>query len=353
MRSEDIAKLAGVSRSTVSRVINNYSNVPDKTRKKVMKIIEEHHYEPNTSARALAGKKTNTIGLFVVSITEKHNPNRIYQNNYFAPFVDALLDSANAMGYYVLIHTVYSEDDFQKVRQAFQQGRIDGGIIVGTENNMEMARIIADLQVPFILIDYDMRELLENRLDRNNLAVINSKDYEGAAKAVEHLIGLGHQRIAFISGRQNTYSGRQRYEAYISSMESNGLEVNKDYILQGEFLKMNAYEEVKRMLMMADGVRPTAIFSANDEMALGAIEACKELGVSIPNELSLIGFDDIQVAAQLNPSLSSVRLPIFEMAKAAAHSIIDMCEKGSESFSMLSFPTQLMVRESCQRLVKD
>ena len=350
MRSEDIARLAGVSRSTVSRVINNYSNVPEKTRVKVMKVIEEHHYEPNTSARALAGKSTNTIGLFVVSTAEKHNPNRIYQNNYFAPFVDALVDTANAIGYYVLIHTIYSEDDFLKIRQAFQQKRIDGGIIVGTENNMAMARIIADLEVPFVLIDYDIAELLENRLDRNNLAVINSKDYEGAARAVEHLISLGHRDIAFISGRQNTYSGRQRYQAYVTTMNNHGLKVDEDHILSGDFLRVKAHEEVRRLLQSDKNTWPTAIFSANDEMALGAMDACKELGIAIPEQLSLIGFDDIPVASQLNPSLSSVSLPIYEMSQKAALSLVEMCEKGSASFSTISFPTQLMIRETTKEL---
>ncbi|AOZ92037.1 LacI family DNA-binding transcriptional regulator [Paenibacillus crassostreae] len=350
MRSEDIAKLAGVSRSTVSRVINNYSNVPEKTREKVMKIVEEYHYEPNTSARILAGKSTNTIGLFVISTTEKHNPNRIYQNNYFAPFVDALVDTANAMGYYVLIHTIYSEDDFIKVKQAFQQKRIDGGIIVGTENNMAMARVIADLEVPFVLIDYDIAELLENRLDRNNLAVINSKDYEGAAKAVEHLISLGHRDIAFISGRQNTYSGKQRYQAYMTTMQDHGLKVIEKHVLSGDFLRAKAEQEVKKMLLCDAATWPSAIFSANDEMALGAMDACKGLGVLIPEQLSLIGFDDIPVAAQLNPNLSSVSLPIYEMSQKAALILVEMCEKGSASFSTISFPTQLMIRETTREL---
>lgn len=350
MRSEDIAKLAGVSRSTVSRVINNYSNVPAKTREKIMKIIEEYQYEPNTSARVLAGKSTNTIGLFVVSTAEKHNPNRIYQNNYFAPFVDALVDTANAIGYYVLIHTIFSEDDFLKVKQAFQQKRIDGGIIVGTENNMAMARVIADLDVPFVLIDYDIAELLENRLDRNNLAVINSKDFEGAAWAVEHLITLGHRDIAFISGRQNTYSGRQRYDAYVTTMVKHELQVDDRFILSGDFLRGKAYQEVKKLLQGDKASWPTAIFSANDEMALGAMDACKELGIMIPEDLSLIGFDDIPVASQLNPSLTSVSLPIYEMSKKAAHSLVDMCVKGSTSFSTISFTTQLMIRETCRKL---
>ncbi|GIP29826.1 LacI family transcriptional regulator [Paenibacillus sp. J23TS9] len=345
MRSEDIARLAGVSRSTVSRVINNYSNVPEKTRAKVMKVIEENHYEPNTSARVLAGKGMNTIGLFVISTADKQNPNRIYQNNYFAPFVETIVDTVNRMGYYVLIHTVYSEDDFLKVKQAFLQKRIDGGIIIGMEKNAGMVHAIAKLELPFVLIDYDIAELLEHRLDKDYAAVINSKDYEGAAMAVRYLIELGHEHIGLISGRLNTQSGRQRYQAFVETMEENGLGVPEELILSGEFIRQKSYEEVKQLLM--SGKRPTAFFSANDEMALGAMDACRELGLQIPGDISIAGFDDIPVASQLSPALTSVRLPIYEMSQAAAHHIVTMCEEGSTSFSTVSFPTHLIVRETC------
>ncbi|MGN7360169.1 LacI family DNA-binding transcriptional regulator [Paenibacillus sp. SAF-054] len=348
MRSEDIAKLAGVSRSTVSRVINNYSNVPEKTRAKVMRVIEENHYEPNTSARVLAGKGMNTIGLFVVSTAEKQNPNRIYQNSYFAPFVETIVDTVNRLGYYVLIHTVYSEDDFLKVKQAFLQKRIDGGIIVGTERNDGMVRAIAKLALPFVLIDYDIAELLEQRLDKDYAAVVNSKDYEGAAMAVRYLIELGHKKIGFISGRMNTQSGRERHQAFLDTMREHGLEVPGELVMKGEFIRQKAYDEVKRLL--AEGQRPTAIFSANDTMALGAMDACRDLQLRIPDDISIAGFDDIPVASQLLPALTTVRLPIYEMSQAAAEHIVDMCEQGSSSFSTMSFPTRLMVRDTCMPL---
>jgi LacI family transcriptional regulator len=118
MKSEDIARMAGVSRSTVSRVINNYSNVPDETRRKVMKVIEKYHYSPNSSARALAGKKTDTIGLFIVSIAEKGSSTRVYQNNYFSPFIEAVIDTANERGVYVLVHSIFSVRDYAKIKQA-------------------------------------------------------------------------------------------------------------------------------------------------------------------------------------------------------------------------------------------
>jgi LacI family transcriptional regulator len=348
MRSEDIAKLAGVSRSTVSRVINNYDNVPEETRRKVLRIIEEYQYEPNTFARVLAGKGTDTIGLFVVSTAERPDANRIYDNSYFARFVDAVTDNANARGSYVLIHTVYSEADFMKVKQAFLQKRIDGGIIIGTGTDTELVRELAALNAPFVLIDYDIAEIIENRLDKNHLTVINSKDYEGTMAVMDYLISLGHTEIGILSGRMNSFSGRERYKAYEAAMKANGLRLDENHILRGEFLKDAAYEEVKRL--MRSGRPPTALFSANDDMAISAMQAFAEQGIRIPEDLSLVGFDDVPAASLMIPKLTTVRLPIYEMAKAAVDAITRMGQKNGSSFGTVSFPAEFIIRESCRPL---
>ena len=142
MRSEEIAKLAGVSRSTVSRVINNYSNVPQATRDKVMKVIRKYNFEPNMSARVLAGKGTDTLGLFLFSIYDKKNPLRVYGNSYFGPFLDAVVDTRNYKGFYILIHTIYTPQECRYIDQTFSQKRIDGGIIIGTESSHEIEDVI-------------------------------------------------------------------------------------------------------------------------------------------------------------------------------------------------------------------
>lgn len=348
MRSEDIARLAGVSRSTVSRVINNYSNVPEETRIKVLKVIEQHQYEPNSFARALAGKKTDTIGLFAISMNEKENTTRIYQNNYFAPFVDAVVDTSNERGCYVLIHTVYSPDDFLKVKQAFLQKRIDGGIIVGTQKDIDIVREMVGLEYPLVLIDYDITEIMSEHLDRNHLAIVNSKDYEGATEAMEYLISLGHTDIGIICGQMNTYSGRERYTAYEDTLKRHHLTVNERFVLKGDFLKDTAYQEVKQLLS-SGGTLPTAIFSANDDMAISAMEALSEFGLSVPDDISIAGFDDIQMASRIQPKLTSVRLPIYEMSKAAVEKIIELCDTQQPTFSTISFPARLMIRDSCQQ----
>ena len=346
MRSEDIAKLAGVSRSTVSRVINNYPNVPETTRAKVLRVIEQHHYEPNSFARALAGKRTDTIGLFAISMTEKEDASRIYQNSYFAPIVDMVVDTANARGFYVLIHTVYSPGDFQKVKQAFLQKRIDGGILVGTQKDIELVREMVSQDAPLVLIDYDISEIMAERLNKNHLAVINSMDYEGTAEAIEYLIGLGHREIGIIKGRMNTFSGRERYLAYENTLKKHGLPIRESFILEGEFLKESAYQEVLKLTQKKE--LPTALFCSNDDMAIAAMEAFTENGISVPEQISLIGFDDTQLASRITPKLSSVRLPIDDMAKAAVLKVIELCDASEPTFSTISFPTRLVVRDSCK-----
>ena len=364
MRSEDIARLAGVSRSTVSRVLNNYPDIPQKTREKVLKIIEQYNYVPNNSARALAGKNTNTIGFFAVSMGGRDGQNRIYQNHYLSPFVDAVIDKANAAGYYVLVHTVYAPEDFDKVKQAFRQRRIDGGIVVGIRRGIETVRELVGLGKPLVIIDYDISEILAHHLDEKHFAVINSRDYEGAFEAVQALIDLGHRRIGFIGDGGSTWSGQQRYEAYRDALVKNGLELRDEYVLNGQFRKDAAHEETARLLDRcfaegADGKNPggetalplpTAFFAANDDMAIGVMEALRERGLAVPDDVSLIGFDDSPVSAQLQPALSTVRLPIYDMSRAAVEQLVAMCERRPSSFSTASFPTGLIMRESCRKL---
>lgn len=347
MKSEEIAKLAGVSRSTVSRVINNYSNVPEETREKVMKIIKECGYEPNTSARALAGKGTNTLGLFVVSTADKGNPNRIYQNNYFAPFVDAVVDTANALGYYVLIHTVYAKEDYGRVKQAFQQKRIDAGIIIGTEKDTVMVLDLAQKGYPLAIIDCDAEEIAGSGLDCTGLVLVNSMDYDGAVKAMNYLIEMGHREIGIVAGRLNTHSGRQRFNAYEHILAANGIKINKNYILKGEFLKKKAYQEAKKLIQ--SGMLPTALFACNDDMALSVMEAFKEEGVGVPEQVSLVGFDDVPVASQVKPALTTVRVPVYAMAKKAVEELVRAAEGENGMFGTYSFPTQFVERETVVR----
>ncbi|HHV30013.1 LacI family DNA-binding transcriptional regulator [Acetivibrio mesophilus] len=343
MNSEDIARLAGVSRSTVSRVINNYANVPEATRAKVLAVIEKYNYEPNTSARILAGKSNNTIGLFVISVSEKER--RIYQNAYYSSFINAVVDVANDNGYYVLVHTIYSEKDYSKVKQSFLQKRICAGILVGNEKLSSALKEISRMGYPIGIVDYDPEDIEKYDLDDSNLIVVNSKDYEGTTDALNYLIGLGHREIGIITGRMETYSGRQRYEAYINVLESNGIEIKPEFVLKGEFHKKKTYDEVRNLV---DSKKlPTALFACNDDMALAAMEVFSENGIRIPEDISIIGFDDIPLAAHIKPALSTVKVPGYEMVGHITELVISKIESKVRKFHYESIPDQLIIRDTC------
>jgi LacI family transcriptional regulator len=152
-----------------------------------------------------------------------------------------------------------------------------------------------------------------------------------------------------INGSVNTFSGSERYKAYESVLQSHGLPIEPHYILNGEFLKQNAYHEVKGLLASGQEL-PTAFFTANDDMAAAAYEAFKEFGFSIPNDISIVGFDDGPIATQLAPKLTTVQVPIYDMSKEAVHKVVALCEQTVTAFSTVSFPAPLIVRDSCRQL---
>ncbi|PYG89762.1 LacI family transcriptional regulator [Ruminiclostridium sufflavum DSM 19573] len=347
MKSEEIAKIAGVSRSTVSRVINNYTNVPDETKKKVLEVIEKYNYQPNTCARVLAGKKSDTIGLFVVSIADAENPNRLYKNDYFNQFTNAIVDCANSRGYYVLINIIYCESDYSRVNEIFLQKRIDGGIVLGTEKEAETLIKISKKGCPIALIDYDAEEIRKNKAENENLILVGSRDYEGAAAAVEYLIELGHTDIGLLAGRMTTYSGRQRYKAFFDTMKKHNLEINDQFVLHGDFIKSKTSNEVHALI--SKGRLPSAIFSSNDDMAITAIELFKENNIRVPEDISIIGFDNITLASLVKPSLTTVETPIFDIAEKTVKELISNIQKTGKGFKSYSYNTKMVIRETCAK----
>ncbi len=350
MKSDDIARLAGVSRSTVSRVINNYPNVPEKTREKVLKVIKKYNYEPNTSARILAGKANNTIGLFVISISEHDSPGRIYRSTYYSSFINAVVDVANTRGYYVLVHTIYSGKDYSKINHSFLQKRISGGILVGNEKDSCAIKKITDMGYPIAVVDYDPKEIERHKMKDSNLIVVNSMDFEGTVQALNYIIGLGHNDIGIITGRNETYSGKQRFEAYRYVMEQHGYKIRPEFILEGEFLKKKTYNEVEKLIKLKK--LPTALFACNDDMALAAMEVFEREGIRVPEDISIIGFDDIPVASQMKPALTTVRVPVDDMVTKATDLLIEGIEKEERSFKSENFPTEFISRDTCMKIDK-
>jgi LacI family transcriptional regulator len=347
MKSEEIARIAGVSRSTVSRVINKYPNVPETTKKKVLEVIREYNYQPNTCARVLAGKKNDTIGLFIVSIADSDNPNRLYNNNYFTQFVNAVVDCANSCGYYVLVNIIYCQNDYNHVNEVFMQKRIDAGIVIGTEREADLLIEVSKNGYPVALIDYDAEEIKKSNLDNDNLIISSSKDYEGAVSAIEYLIELGHTQIGFIAGRLSTYSGMQRYRAFFDTMKKHGLMVDKDFVLYGDFIRSKTTYEIKKLIEKSK--LPTAIFSSNDDMAITAIELFNENNIRVPEDISIIGFDNIPLSSLIKPALTTIATPVFDIVEKTVGELILKISKNRKGFVSISYDTKVIVRDTCKK----
>jgi LacI family transcriptional regulator len=345
MKAEEVARLGGVSRSTVSRVINNYSNVPEETREKVLRVVRETNYVPNTSARILAGKGTDTIGLFIFNVHDDTRPGRIYGNSYFGPFVNAVVDRCNNRGYSVLIHTLYRSKDCRRIPTAWNEKRIDGAIIIGTERDEDIERLIAQTDCPLAIADYNPKTVARLAAPTARLLTVNSDDDAGMEACVRHLAELGHRDIGLVTGRLNTWSGERRLKAFKGSMKTLGLTVRAKWMPHGDFSYRRTAEAVQAMI--ADGKLPTALIASNDDMALAAIETFRNAGIQVPEDISVIGYDDGLAAPLVHPALTTVRVPFFDMASRAVEGLVKLLEGGKPAVESATLPVTLVRRATC------
>src|SRR3972149_636244 len=313
MYSKDIAKLAGVSRSTVSRVVNNYSNVQPETREKVNRIIKEKF--------------------------------RVYQNVYISPFEAAIIDYGDKLGYNVLALIINDDNDFDKIRNLFNSKILSGGIFLGANNNSREIFDLIESGYKMAVIDQEKKQGRKAQ----NYIIVNSDNYSGAYKATKHLIDYGHTEIAHICGDMNKYSGFKRLEGYKKAMSEIKLKNKGDYIFCGDFTEESGFECVIKLLKDKTKNKITAIFSSNDTMAIGAMKALKKMKIRIPEDISIVGYDDIRIASYVSPTLTTVRSSITEMASVATGNLIDFIENDINSSRYFTIPAELVVRESTRK----
>lgn len=354
MNSEDIARIVGVSRSTVSRVINNYPDIPPATREKVLKAIKEYNYYPNASARRLAGMKNSTLGVFVIDIKDNEKPHHViendedllYDNAYFAPFINAFIDGANKSQYYVLVTTIYCSDELWKIQSAFCEKRIDAGVIIGC-NKLDYKQIIKTLDKDFIISTVDI-EMDDPNEDKG--IYININNSQGAFDAAKYLIDLGHKNIGIITGDLEKLSGKTRFESFKEAITHSCIPLHDNLIAYGDFTEHSGYQGMKKLLSAKN--RPTAVFVCNDTMAVGAYKAVIESGFRIPDDISVIGFDNTQISAYMSPPLTTVNVSLAEVAKSSVDLLIKSIEKGKPETLQKTVDVKIVKRESCKYLKK-
>ena len=341
LNSNDIARLAGVSRSTVSRVVNGYSNVPEDTREKVMKVIKENHYYPLISGQLLTGKKTKTIGLFWFSRKE------IARDPLTSSYFMHVIDAAAQRDYLVLsciLDNLTDKKNVNYIRKIFMEGRIDAGIFVGTNNNEPLIDELVGLDKIVGMFDfYHENEDVPNRLSVNF-------DRDSGEATIDYLYSLGHRKIAIIDGDLRRLSCIHRHESYMRGMIKHHLPMQNKWMTYGGIVQESGYEAAKRLLQGCMDDLPTAICANNDGVAFGVYQACSELGLRIPEDISVVGADGHQNGSNCTPPLTTYAFDFKQMFQSLVDRVIDTVE-GKEGVPQTEFiPGYLVERASCRRI---
>ncbi len=332
MTIQQIAELAEVSRSTVSRVLNDHPSVRPEVRDRVLQVIGEQGYAPQAAARSLASKRTNTLGLLI-----PRSAAIIFSDPFFGQVIQGMTEASSKRGYFLMLTMVSGAMEHDFYKRVLRSRSVDGLLMVSSDIDDPILPLLIKDDLPLLLIG-DHPYL-------NPVNWIDSENREGARIATTHLVGLGHRRIAAITGFLQMSSAIDRFNGYKQALLEANLPVLAELIEHGDYTQESGYQAMRRLLLATP--RPTAVFAANDMMAMGALRAIHEAGLSVPNDVAMVGFDDIPMAAFANPPLTTMRQPIAEMGALAANTLIDQLENLAEPGAQIRLPTKLVVRNSC------
>lgn len=335
MSLQDIADEAGVSIATVSRVINNTAldKVSERTRLRVLEIARRNRFRPNSHAVSLAqGRPPSTIGL----VLPYHN--HIFDSYYFSQFSASVADvaAANRMDINLLMSREASGDTYLDY---LSSGRVAGAILLGTHMGDDAIAECKDARAPFVVIN--------NVAPAPGIATVTCNNRAGARDMMRHLLRLGHRRIGFIAGPPRLPDAHERLLGYRDALEDAGIPVDERLIVEGEFSEKVGREGMRALLARLP--RPTAVFAANDESAIGAMQALKREGLRVPHDMAVAGFDDIQVSQYVEPALTTVHQPFYRMGQTAAELLIARIKGAADPSEDTHhvIRTRLVIRESC------
>jgi LacI family transcriptional regulator len=328
---KQVAESAGVSIQTVSRVLNNRPDVSSETRQRVQQIISDLGYQPFAIARGLASKRTFTLGLVAFD----------FSDYWFSQVVTGAEMEAHEHGYFFMLgSTGCDPQDEPRFLRLLTQRHVEGILFVRAScpNDLEHLHNLQQSGIPVVSTGFYLPDAEFGIAEVDNMA--------GGRKATQYLIGLGHTQIAMIAGPTGWKSVSDRTQGYIQALQSAGITASPDLIVHGEnWLHRSGYEAMKELLKKKQPF--TAIFAQNDRMARGAINALNEAGRRVPQDVSIVGYDDIPEAEFSNPPLTTIRQPMQEVGKAAARLLIKMIEDPESTPEQILFDTELVIRSSC------
>ena len=321
----EIAQRAGVSPSTVSRVLRGKGRVSQETRERVFQVAEELGYTPNVSARALVTGRTGTIGFLI------HPRQSLAYGSFYGEILSGIEKELQAHSFHILFSSQISEIPPAMV----QEQRVDGLIIAGCDVPEQMILSLKERGIPLVLVDYHVRGVDSVVTDNEG----------GAYDAVTHLIKLGHRKIAFVCEWFGDLSFAERFEGYKKALADNGIPFDEDLAAEGTpRTSESGYVAMKKVLERAT---PSAVFAANDATAIGAMKAIKEAGFRIPQDIAIVGFDASPLSPHTTPPLTTVEVFRYKMGVVAARRLIDLMEEPLQPWMLIQISTRLIVRQSC------
>ncbi len=332
---QDIAEAAGVSHSTVSRALHDSDLISREVRQRIQQLAQEMGYTPNAVAQSLKGQRTNTVGLVITSISDP----------FLGRVVRGIEDVARAANVSVFLSISYNDPDRElEIIETFQRRRVDG-VISSTSQlvGSYIERLVA-LNIPTVMIN----QQAEN--DVEHLHFVDSNDYAGARQAVEHLLGLGHTRIGYLGVASRAASNQRRLKGYRDALAMAGIHPAANWIIESQLPYSSHADDVQigqtiLPRLLTAGV--TAVFCFNDMVAVGALMACRDLGVRVPEQISVVGYDDVEIAAYVTPPLTTIHQPKLRLGEIAMQMLLDLLDDNPVQNQVL--PTELVVRASSSR----
>jgi LacI family transcriptional regulator, repressor for deo operon, udp, cdd, tsx, nupC, and nupG len=324
---KDVAKRANVSTATVSRVLRNAGNVTEETKRRVLEAIEALNYQPNVLGRYLRRMETETVLVIVPDIT----------NPFFSKVLRGIEAVALERGYQVLLGDTQNDVRLEEqYLNMLPQKQVDGMIFLTARTRKELMEEMSR-QFPIVLAcEY---------LEGTDIPTVSIDNISSARKATEHLIGLGHRRIAHLTGPMDVILSRDRLRGYYQALAQHDIDVDAALVQEGDFSYESGYNVTLKLLALEKP--PTAIFAANDAMAVGAIKAVRHRGGRVPDDVAVVGFDDIQMASIFEPGVTTIAQPMFDIGKQAMKLLLQLIDGEEVERRQFVLPDRLVIRESC------
>ncbi len=327
---EEIGRRAGVSRSTVSRVVNGHRDVSADVKERVLAVVADTGYRPNSAARSLASSRTGVLGLVIPS-----NVHSLFDDPYFGRLIQGITKASNAADQTLALFLFEDErEETEMYPRVISNSLLDGLILTATRMGDPIVERLRVDGVPFVMV---------GRPDSDSIPYVDATNQRGAFDATMHLIEHGRRRLGSVAAPSNTTAGVDRRSGFMAALASAGIPLEEGLVVEGDFSERSGLEAMTRVLE----AEPDAVFCASDTMAVGALKAIVRAGLRCPEDVALVGFDGLADANQTNPSLTTMYQPVVETGEAAVALLLDVVDLGSVAEPRKVLPTELIVRRSC------